>query len=552
MSAHANAPVAARFGLALGHPALSAFARLLAGVVPLVAIFALIEPAFMATCRLPAASYFEPVIAFSLPRALAIRWPLLLALAALLCWRRREVWRGWGELEQGQALRLLVGGLTLVFAWTFATNDVNLYFDRTHAVDRLLLVVLAALVCWRPLFLLGFLPLLAAVVWQFEVPLGGFSWTDKSAPVRVLLLFLVWFLWLAATGGRRTQAFVFTMGCLVAGHYFVPALEKLRLGWLAHGQLHHLTLAAWENGWLVGLDAAGITSLAKLLSRGEPLSMAFTIAVEAGALFFFWRRSAALALLAGWILLHTGIFFTSGIFFWKWMLRDAGLFAFFLALRRAPATQVFGPGPLLLSFVLVAGASTWCTPVRLGWFDTRIAYTYRYTAFTASGGAYRIAPSFFAPYDLLISQNRFGYLVERPSLVGTFGMTLDGDIAAALIPVRALPEVETLETRMGRALFDAKRAEHFDDFMRRFLSAANRRGAHSAWYTVLRPPLHIWTAPREPAYALQEPIVRLGVDRVTTLWDGERFTELRVERVREVAIPTGASAAAGLPAPEGA
>ncbi len=535
--------------LAAAPQTLATLTRLLVGVAPLVGLFVVVERWLMAACRLPAASYFEPTIGVALLRVLARQptpWFLLAALATLVLLRGRLLWRGWSELDHGRALQLLIGGLVLVFAWTFSTYDVNLYFDRTHIADRVLVVALAGLVCWRPVFLFLFLPLLLAVIWQFEQPLGHYSWTDKLAPIRVLLLFLAFFSWQAVTGGRRTEAFVFTAGCLVAAHYWIPGLEKLQLGWLAHGRLHHLTLAAWQNGWLVSLDAAEITGFAQVLARIEPLTLAFTIVAEAGALLFFWRRGVALTLLAAWVLLHAGVFVTSGICFWKWAIVDAGLFALLIAVRRAPVAAIFGPGPLLLSLVLIGSASHWCPPVRLGWFDTRLAYTYRYTVVGPTSHEYAIAASFFAPYDLRFSQNRFDFLTPRPALVSTFGMTQDPRIAKALLPVRTLAEVEQLETRLGTVHREPKQVERFDAFMQRFLSAWNRHGAKREASGCWRAPLHIWTAAREPAYLGQEPVAKLLVDRVTTLWNNEQLLELRVERVRELTIdPDQSLAAAG-------
>jgi hypothetical protein len=537
----ARAQDTAPAALAARIPALGATARLAIDVAPPVALFVLLERWLLPACRLPQAAYFEPVIALPLVRSLAHHPLPLLALAALVALRGPLLRRGWQALEHGAALRLFVGGLALVFAVTFASYEPNLYFDRLHAADRVLLLLFAGLACWRPGFLLLFLPLLFAVVWQFEYPLGGYSWTDKLAPVQVLLFFVAAFLWLAVTGARRSGAFLFGAGCLVAAHYWIAGLEKLRLGWLAHGQLHHLTLAAWQNGWLVSLDAAGIAALARALARVEPLVLGFTIAAEAGALLFFWRREAALALLAAWVLLHGGIFAVSGICFWKWALLDAGLLALLFALRRAGSVPLFGPGPLLLSLLLIAGAPLWCKPVRLGWFDTRLAYTYRYTVLGAGGGAFRIAASFFAPYDLRFSQNRFDFLTPRPALVSTYGMTQDAGVAGALASVRSLAEVEALEAHLGVVHREPKQAERFDDFMRRFFAARNRR---LPLRRLPRPPLHIWTAPREPVYADQEPVAGLVVERVTTLWDGERLHELRVERVRELAFAAPASLAA--------
>jgi hypothetical protein len=101
--------------------------------------------------------------------------------------------------------------------------------------------------------------------------------------------------------------------------------------------------------------------------------------------------------------------------------------------------------------------------------------------------------------------------------------------------VRTLAEVEQLEARLGTVKRDPKQAERFDDFMRRFFASWNRRGARRESH-FWQAPLHINTAPREPAYRGQEPVAKLLVDRVTTLWDEQKLLELRVERVREVAI----------------
>jgi len=537
--------LAAEPPLARAWTRLAPLARLAAEVAPPLALYVALDAALGSLCRLPESAYAGPSIALPLARALAAQ-PLVWLAAALLAWRRGPLlWRAWGALEHGRELRWLVGGIALVFAWSYASYDLNLYFDREHLADRALLVALAALGCWRPLFLLGFTPLLLAVVWQFEHPFGGYSWTDKTAPLRVLLWFCASFLWLAASGSRRADGFLFGAGCVVAAHYAVPGLEKLRLGWLGHGDLQHLMLAAWANGWLAGLDAGAIAGLARAFERVEPLLMGFTLASEVGALLFFWRRGLALALLASQVLLHAGIFAVSGICFWKWALLDLGLLALLWRLRASPAPALFGPAPLALSLALIASAPAWCKPVRLGWFDTRLAYTFRYHVVGASGRATRVAPSFFAPYDLSLAQGRFHYLSPEPALVATYGATRSPRIAAALQRARTLEDVQRLEREQGRAAGDPRAAARFDEFMRRFLSARNRRAGRQPGYTALAPPLHIWTAPRAPAPADAEPIAGLVVERVTTLWDGVALRELRVERVRELAIGPRAAGSGG-------
>jgi hypothetical protein len=80
------------------------------------------------------------------------------------------------------------------------------------------------------------------------------------------------------------------------------------------------------------------------------------------------------------------------------------------------------------------------------------------------------------------------------------------------------------------------RALEFDTFARRALAAKTGTRARRPWYTVLHPPIHIHTAPRGPSLPRGERVHRLIVERVTTLWDGEAFREVRVERMRELAL----------------
>ena len=103
-------------------------------------------------------------------------------------------------------MRRLVILVTAILAWTFSTYDVNLYLGREHHADRVLLLVLGALVWRRPVFVLPFVLLVVAVVNQFFFPIGGYSTAEQFALVRVLIVFLATFLLQLLTGRHDFRA----------------------------------------------------------------------------------------------------------------------------------------------------------------------------------------------------------------------------------------------------------------------------------------------------------------------------------------------------------
>ena len=119
-------------------------------------------------------------------------------------------------------------------AWHFSTYGYNYYLDQGHYLDRALLLVLAALVWWRPLFIYPFLLLAFALMWQLAEPgLGGSIFAHKLQVLHVLNLFAAFFVVHSVSGSGRTDVFLLLCCCLVATAYWVAALAKLDLNWIA-------------------------------------------------------------------------------------------------------------------------------------------------------------------------------------------------------------------------------------------------------------------------------------------------------------------------------
>ena len=527
------------------------FLDLLARVGALLVLAVAMELWLLRLTNLPPASYGRPVIVAALADRLASARPSALLAVAVMAFavvaavRHRSLGPRWDHFEHGARIRWLAAGAAGVLAWVYATYPYNFYFDRGHLVDRALVVALLPLLYWRPVFLFPFLLALLPVAWQFHHPIGGASWSAPILLVRALLL--IGALWVTRLVTKRvsTADFVFLLCCLVAAHYWVSGVGKLELGWVGRDRIGFLLPATYANGWLGFLDPETIAAITKTLLSLNGLLQLGTLVLEVGALVALWRRNVLRAFLAGWILLHAAIFFLSGICFWHWMLLDAAILLLFFG-RRAPHLPIFTPRHLLLSLLLIGGGALWFRPVRLAWLDSPVSYTYRLEATGASGQGYELAPRFFAPYDYQFTLSGFRYLTPAPTLRITWGAMWEPALAGALERATTPEQVLAVEAELGRNVFDSARSAAFDDFVRRFVGNWERRtgGPHGrGGWTVLRAPPLVWTFPRGTPPDPADPIRRVVVVEVTSLFDGERYAEIRRRPVRAIELtgpPAGA------------
>ena len=497
--------------------------------IALVCGFWVLREAILRVAAPPDAIYFGRTIlegALRSPEFLAVL--LLPAILPLVRWRETR----WSSVTNGGALRVLIGFLCLVFAWAYSTYEYNVYFDRWHALDRALLAALAACTLLHPAFVTPFLALLVAVAGQFQVPLGGFTWTDKILPFEVLLLFVVHAqLW--ALRRPCVPAFVSLAIVLTAAHYVVPAFGKLAVLWPLRDEIHALVACAHMNGWFAAAGEERVLAVLALLRPLAPLLRAGAIVLELAPVLLAWRVRAYRYVLPGCVLLHLGIFLASGIFFWKWILLDAALFAFLW--RAGPELLERVSEQRRLAAVSLVTAPLWLSPVDLTWFDTRLTYCFELDAVGESGTVYRVSRDFLAPYDVVFAQNRFAYLTHRATLVGTFGSTADHALAEALR--NASPaEIDRMEAAAESA-FDAERALVFDDFVRTFFGNLNRRGSERNAFGWFAAPHHIRLQRRGRVYALQEPVTEVRVVLERRLYTGRSLELLSSETLRTVVVP---------------
>jgi hypothetical protein len=453
--------------------------------------------------------------------------------------RRRlaALFGGWNELDEGNALRWLVLGVTGVATWALSCYARNLYLDQLHVADRLVVVVLWVAIAWRPIFALPFAVAATAVAGQFVVPLGFISWTEMGVVLRFPVLVAAFWIVRTVTRRRQSDVFVFAWCCLLAATYWTSGLGKLRVGWLTHPHVHLLLLGAYANGWLSSLDPKTVERAARVIaSLAWPL-MLFTLVVECGSLVMLWRRWVLVGffVLAG--VFHLGAFAMTGIFFWKWILIDGMLLVYLLRGRRLTRMPIFTGERFAMSVLAILASPVWVPSENLTWFDTPLTYSLEFQGIDARGAVHALPAGFFRPYSEAIVLGASGATPPHPKLTRGMGVTMDRTLASVLESARSADAVFAIERARGIVRADSAASAAFDDFVGTY--AANARCATERDPLLLRVigvPRHLWTLPLDAALPCDVRLERVRVVERTTFFDGTALRVVRRIPLREIAV----------------
>jgi hypothetical protein len=374
---------------------------------------------------LPEAAYFDWSIAWGL---IAHLHPVLLmggitGLAALI--RYGALADRWEAFEHGTILRVGIMVLAVALAWPYVTYGYNHYLDQAHALDRALLVILTALIGWRPAFVIPFLALQMAIMWQFlQPPLGGSLFAHKLQVVYPLVLFASALCVHAISRRFPTRAFMLLTITMIGATYWEAARAKHVLDWTFTNELHLILPAAFNHGWLGAWSGETIATLSGAVGSVEWLLQPAVIILEAACIVITISRRFAIALLGGLIVFHIGVFAFYGFLFWTWITLDVVLILLLIRLR----PDVFGLRMTLISAPLVLFGAYWAHAPPLGWLDTRVGYTYRLEAIVQGAGRTTLDPAYFAPYQDAFTMTAFSYLSDNV-LTGPYAVTHDPELA---------------------------------------------------------------------------------------------------------------------------
>ena len=515
----------------------------------LVLVFCAFDRLVDRATDLPEAAYHESSIAWEVVRGGGVASVVLLLVWLVAIgagFRRGASSRSW---ERGSPIRAVVGVAVLILAWAYSTYAFNSITGRAHGFDRALLVAFACASLFRPGFLLPFAVLVVAILGQFSAPLPGFSSSEPSLLVHIVLVAAAaW--WLRALVGKIwSRELAILLFATVASHYWASGIGKVVIGWLELERISCVPVNTYANGWMPSLTSDEVASLAMSLARFDPLLVWATVIIECAGAILLARSFIAAPLFAGWIVFHASVFSISGICFWKWLLIDLAFLAFLARPARLRLLDVARPAAGAIAFALVLASPIWLRPDGLVWFDTPVAYTYRLELEGEDGRRRELEPSYFAPFDYQFTLGTFPYLAADRNLGLVWGATKDVAIAKALRDARSPEDVFAIEGRLGKERHDPTLRARFETFLQRFVTARSASPEEASWPPFRAPP-QLWTGrrdrdeqdDRDRRIDERSRPRRVHVERVTTFWDGRSSRVIRRTPLLSVELERGGGA----------
>ena len=241
-------------------------------------------------------------------------------------------------------------------------------------------------------------------------------------------------------------------------------------------------------------------------------------------------------MLAAFIIFHTGVFLTTGMFFWKWILFEAALFLYFTKNKKTPGVDIFAPGYFIISVLVIVGGIRWFQPKGLSWYDTRLSYTYRLEAVGESGMRYSLPAYAFTPYSDLFTLGMFDFLNPQPQLTGLWDITSDRAIADTLVFIKSKKEIFEMEHSMGTMRFDSLKKEVFKKFITQYVANWNARGSKYIFLNFLQPPPHLWNCARGRPFDGSEKINEIIIYQITSFYDDEKLEEIRKRKIMAIRV----------------
>ncbi|MCB9506404.1 MAG: hypothetical protein H6698_00735 [Myxococcales bacterium] len=455
----------------------------------------------------------------------------------------------WSD-DDPNGLRLMLMAMAFPLMWKLSTPDFSVWFGSSHLFDRALLVAMWGAIAATPLALPVFSAFAGVMAAQYFFP-SCFepTWADKALLLYSVLLGWAVFL---ASRIRKTHAFVYPLLliCMFGGFYFYPAVAKLRLGgdptlWLRREHVHLLFISAHLNGWLPNLVGDTFSQVVDFVRSSERFIVIYTITLEIAVIGIALARRGTIAMFLLVIAMHTGIFLSSGIFFWEWVVPELALLGLLLTRwSTGPVAELYRWRNRWVSALLVVFALPWTWPYLLGWMDTPYTVTYDIEAENARGEHFQIRREYLDPYELALTQNRLWFLdPAKEAPIATYSATANIELFEALSAATSAAEVQAVRDRLGEVRYDAEEAEAFGEWLQRFFAYVNEHdGDKNVVPRWLEAPHHQMALAGTDLTPSDLPITRARVFARSSWWNGERIEVIDERIILDVEIPSTYSA----------
>jgi hypothetical protein len=489
---------------------------------------------------LPFEAYYNDFIYVEFLKRIVGKPYLLILLIIGLGYYNKKLFMPWRNFGDTNLIRNFLLIVSLALTWFFSTYGTNFYFNQVHSLDRILLVILFLCSFWKPFFLIPYITVLLTIIGQFEsLPVFSIA-TPPFLLIKIIFLFITFFILKFITKKFDPALFIFMVGCLIATHYITPGIRKFNYYWIFKNQINFLIPSAYANGWLPFLTAKTITNITNFLSWFNiPLKL-FTIVIECGMLLFFIHKKWARFLIFGAVIMHLGIFGYTGILFWMWIV--ILIFASFLfSSKHFNLEKIFNIKYFIISIFIIGGGFIWCQAKSLTWCDTPLSYTYKIYGETADGKRHRLSPNFFSHYDYQITLGMVKFWQKEPRLSIVWGAT-NTHISNYFNTERTIQEVLEYEKVNGRLLKNDDHQKKYDNFLVQYLTNWNHRSTDFNFTKLIQALPFYWTSPQSSIYNIKEDIIRVVIVESTTFYSVQTgFKEIRNQEIQHLKIPNSNS-----------
>jgi hypothetical protein len=317
---------------------------------------------------------------------------------------------------------------------------------------------------------------------------------------------------------------------IVATHYIVPGINKIRIGWFTEQELKFSLFAKVAQGW-IATDANSLEYLGRVVDSVNPLLLSAVLVMEVGAVCLFFPR-----LRFPWLLilitLHIGIFLATGILFWKWMFVNGGLALYVIITRRRNKSRSDKRDTLLpaLAAALTCATAFVYLPIPpLAWIDTRYQYVYELETISSTGQIQELHWSNFRRHDLFFGSHRLHFLLDGPHAdprrVRGSEWSIDG--------FRSIDSMNMWHSKFGRNYSNPQLRDAFDSLVRkhftncRFTSLDNKTALEAFKINHF----YMWPSRPPPTGPVEYVTVRrtlLDLDKSPAAWKVQRELVHRV------------------------
>lgn len=154
----------------------------------------------------------------------------------------------------------------------------------------------------------------------------------------------------------------------------------------------------------MGADA--YATLSRLVHQMSPVLLAVALLIELSGIALLINKRLCIIFLGGMVSLNLMIFLVQGVCFWKWTIAVTALAGLVAILRDEQWRGLFGRWPLAASAAIILLAPHHLRPIPLGWFESRLDYTFEIEVEDANGVVRSGHPSVLAPFEITFSFDR--------------------------------------------------------------------------------------------------------------------------------------------------